>query len=260
MRKLIALFSLLMSLPALAEHKFMPDNSLWQDDCLACESNTMTEDVFNKIVEAGRTAYAVDATINNEKLVINARWTDSTVNANCSRYSGKVTVNMYGGLARRQEINIEGFALVLGHELSHAYGGEPYIDTYRRMAAEGQSDYMAAKVAYDRIAALVPELRADMDVADFVKDACKDRFGDAFTDCTHNLEGGKALGALLATLMKEPIPQYETPDLTVVTETETSYPSTVQCRVDTYLAGTFGNPRPACWFKEPDVVAFRWYY
>ena len=39
------------------------------------------------------------------------------------------------------------------------------------------------------------------------------------------------------------------PDATVVKKTITTYPRTVQCRMDTYLNGIFQLPRPACWFK-----------
>jgi hypothetical protein len=195
------------------------------EDCLTCESfsaNPVTQDLFKKIVEAGKKAYAAEAATNGERLVINAKWTDSTVNADCCRgcTAGQVTVNMYGGLARRSEVTPEGFALVLGHELSHAYGGTPYIDVGSRMSAEGQSDYEGAKTAFYRIAALVPELRKEADFSDTIKNACKGKVGDANVDCMHDLSGGLSLGHLLSVLSGDSKPAYETPD-------------TTQCRVDT---------------------------
>lgn len=230
--------------------KFLPENELWREDCVACEANTMTEAIFNKIVDAGRKAYASKAANNNEQLIINARWTDATVNADCSRYNGRVTVNMYGGLARRREISIEGFALVLGHELSHAYGGAPYYPNSQKMSGEGQSDYVSAKTAYGLIAPYASDLRQTIPVAAFVANACKNKKSLAYTDCVHTLEGGKTLGALLAVLSGEPVPRYETPDTSVVSKTETSYPNTVQCRVDSYLAGVLNKARPSCWFYK----------
>lgn len=229
--------------------QFMPANDLWREDCLTCMPlNQMSQELFNKIVDAGRKAYAKNADSNGEKLVINALWSDSTVNANCCRgcTSGTVEVNMYGGMARRAEMNPEGFALVLGHELSHAYGGQPYYPNSDRMSAEGQSDYEGAKTAYARIAALVPELNDNIDVSDFIEKACQGRDDS----CRHSLSGGMSLGTLLATLSGDPAPQYETPDPTVVNKTLTSYPKTTQCRLDTYLLGTLNKDRPACWFKN----------
>lgn len=249
--KFISVFIFLSFLSLVARAgNFMPENDLWKQDCLNClSSNSMTQELFNKIVDAGRKAYAENAAKNGERLVINALWTDSTVNANCCRgcTPRQVEVNMYGGLARRDEINPEGFALVLGHELSHAYGGEPFYPQSDRMSGEGQADYEGAKTAYKKIADLVPELKQNINVSDFISKTCA-TLGE---DCKHSLYGGDSLGALLATLKGESKPDYETPDQTVVNETLTSYPDTVQCRLDTYLAGTLSKPRPACWFYDP---------
>lgn len=250
MRYLLLFVSLLFSTFGLCG-QFMPPNNLDQEDCINCfNSNGMTEDLFNRIVDAGRVAYAENAQNNSEKLVINNLWSDSTVNANCCRGCtyGQVTVNMYGGMARRAEINPEGFALVLGHELSHAYGGEPYYPNSDRMSAEGQSDYEGARTAYRKIAALVPELNIDFEPSEYIKNQCN---GDK--QCEHSLVGGLALGTLLARLSGNVQPSYETPDTSVVWRTETSYPKTTQCRLDTYRAGTLNLERPSCWFKKPGI-------
>lgn len=234
---------------------FMPENDLWRQDCLECESiSPVNQEVFNKIIDAGKKAYASNAKNNDESIVINALWTDSTVNANCSRVGNKVTVNMYGGLARRQEMNAEGFALVLCHELGgHAYGGYPYVQFWNKMSAEGQSDYMATKECFAKIAALVPELKTTHDsYNEFSQNKCSKVFGNSskYYNCINGAEGALSLGSLLAVLNKEAIPKFETPDSTVVQETELSYPATTQCRLDTYWNGLLNLSRPACWFKD----------
>jgi hypothetical protein len=239
---------------------FMPENDLNLQDCLTCETakGGVTREVFNKIVEAGKKAYAAEAKNNNEKLVINALWFNSTVNANCCRgcKTNEVTVNMYGGLARRSEVTPEGFALVLSHELNHAYGGTPYYPDSDRMSAEGQADYAGAKEAYYRLAKLVPELRKDIDAGSFIKEKCATNPNRI--DCEHALLAGLSLGELLSVLSNEKKPQYETPDPTIVKETLTSYPDTVQCRVDTYLAGALNKERPACWFNSDEAPTSKW--
>lgn len=255
-RAILALTILFISHGAFANGKFMPENDLWREDCGATcfNSNGMTKEIFDKILAAGQKAYDPYAQKNGERLVINNKWTDSTVNADCCRgcEAGKVIVNMYGGMARRNEINFEGFALVLGHELNHAYGGAPYYPGSDQMSAEGQSDYEGARTAYRKIAALVPELKKDISYEDYVGQLCAGKTGEEFKDCVHSLEGGKALGNLLAVLSGEGVPSYQTPDTSRVSQTETSYPRTVQCRVDTYLAGTLNKSRPACWFYDPN--------
>lgn len=243
---------------AFAESKqtFMPENDLWKEDSLLYSAGKVSQELFNDIIRAGVDVYTPVAVQKGEKLVINARWTDATVNANCCRgcKRNEVTVNMYGGLARREEIIPEGFALVLCHELGHAYAGRPYIADLQQMSAEGQSDFYSTSRCYNEIAKKVPELQQEMEHPKYVKETCEAKFEKNSKDCMHALEGGLSLGNLLAALTKEPAPQFETPDPTVVTRTQLSYPATVQCRLDSYHNGALDMVRPACWFKEDSIV------
>jgi hypothetical protein len=236
-------------------HTFMPENDLWMEDSLSLMS-AVDQPLFEEIIKAGYEAYIPFAQREGEKLVINALWGDGTVNANACRgcKPGEVTINMYGGLARRSEIIPEGFALVLCHELGHAYGGSPFISAPRQMSAEGQADYYATGQCYKKVAKKVPSLKSEFSPSDYIKQTCDAKFdAESQLDCYHSLEGGLSLGSLLATLMRVSAPKYETPDQTVVTRTELSYPKTVQCRLDTYHAGTLEMKRPACWFKERNL-------
>lgn len=232
-------------------HSSLPENDLWKEDNLFKNSN-VTEQMFNQIITIATEIYNPIAAENNERLIINRNWSDSTVNANCSRWFGTVTVNMYGGLARRDETTPEGFALVLCHELGHAYGGLPYVSSWQKMSAEGQSDYYGAKVCHSQI---MEKLKLDEygPSTTFMERTCDDLYIDNPEKreyCFRGLIAGQSLGTLLATLKKEPIPNYETPDPTIVAKTETSYPKTVQCRLDTYFNGVLQKDRPACWFKN----------
>lgn len=229
--------------------QFMPDNDLWMEDSYYKNFQPNVDRImFDKIIQAGRDAYASNAP------TINGNWDDATVNASCMKMFGMVTVNMYGGLARRPEITPEGFALVLCHELGHAYGGIPYIRSTPlfEMSAEGQSDYYGTLSCYDRIAARVSELSKIVDTSDLIRIKCEQYQNDQtkYANCLGKMEGGLSLGLLLSRLKNEPAPQYETPDPTVVSATELSYPATIQCRLDSYFAGTLSLPRPACWFKQ----------
>ena len=121
MRILLAALCL-WSCGARAESIF-PPNDLHLYDSLNSQMG-IDESTFNQVIAAGADSYKAEATQRSEKLVIRARWTEKTVNANVSRsdkYNGVVTINMYGGLARRQEITPAAFAIVLCHELGHAY-------------------------------------------------------------------------------------------------------------------------------------------
>lgn len=224
-------------------YQVMPDNDLWKEDSLY-KRGGLTQEMFNRVVDVANEIYQPIAKQNNEKLVINKLWTNSTVNANCSRYRGKVTINMYGGLARRDEVTVEGFALVLCHELGHAYGGYPFIYVAEKMSAEGQADYYGAEACH----ALVMDRMMDTmegPSTDYMLRSC-----GSDNICLRGLIGGQSLGNLLSVLSGEEAPSYEKLDETIVTKTELSYPKTVSCRLTTYYYGTLKKPRPTCWFKN----------
>lgn len=226
--------------------KSIPDNDLWKQDCLNCKSRStgIDEQIFSKIIDIAYDLYLPLADADKEMLVINKNWEDSTVNASCSRMWGTVEIKMYGGLARREEITVEGFTLVLCHELSHAYGGLPYIMAYNKMSAEGQADYMATFECAHKVFKELGAPGLGMDPTQYMVNICN---GDIL--CLSSLVGGQSLGNLLATIKKVEMPNYETPDPTVVTKTILTYPDTIQCRLDTYHNGTLGKDRPLCWYK-----------
>lgn len=224
------------------QHNWVEDNNLWMEDSLAFVSN-VDEAMFNAIIDAAEELYAPVARQWNEKLVIKRNWTDSTVNASAWRNGqGATEVNMYGGLARRKEVVPIGFALVLCHELSHLYGGAPYIDVGLKMSAEGQSDWAGAGWCARKIVETQVD-QSPIDTTPYIEKVCNDEV------CMRQLAGGNSLGLLLSRLNGEAAPNFETPDKTIVKKTNVSYPRTTQCRLDSYHNGTLGKERPRCWFK-----------
>ncbi|MBF0360012.1 MAG: hypothetical protein HQK49_03335 [Oligoflexia bacterium] len=239
---------LLITITTASAHNFMPDNDLWKDDIYYINLKAAVDSsMFNKIMQGARDSYS------NQKLTINGDWSDPTVNASCNVNSdGNIFINMYGGLARRPEVTLEGFTIVLCHELGHAFAGSPYLNSDTHVSAEGQADYYSTLTCYSKIASKVTELSKIVNSSDFIKAKCS-RYNDNqinYANCVAKLEGGLSIGRLLSTLDNETAPQYETPDTIVVSETELSYPATTQCRIDTYLAGTLAISRPACWFRQ----------
>lgn len=238
---------ILTSNTAMSKEKvsIFPDNDLWMQDCPECKSDTgISQKTFNEIIDAANDIYQPIAEANNETLTINKNWSDSTVNANCYRGNGGVEINMYGGLARREEIVAEGFVLVLCHELSHAYGGAPYIRPTTKMSAEGQADYMATKDCAKKVFKKLNPPGLSLAPTKYIGEACKYNHV-----CVSSLVGGMSLGNLLSTLSQDAAPDYETPDPTIVPKTLLSYPATTQCRLDSYHNGALGKDRPLCWFK-----------
>lgn len=106
-------------------------------------SSDVTEADFNRVLDRFQAVYG--PILKNDfgkTLSINRLWSDNTVNASASQSGDIWTLNMYGGLARAAPTTLDGFALVVCHELGHHVGGFPfYFEDWA--ANEGQSDYFA---------------------------------------------------------------------------------------------------------------------
>lgn len=223
---------------SVAHGKFLPDNDLHLEDTLLTRS-IIEQAEFNEVIDEAEAYYApLFSSAFGARLEINRLWTDSTVNANASQSGSTWTVNMYGGLARRDEVTRDGFALVLCHELGHHVGGYPFYSG-SWAASEGQSDYFATLSCARELWRDDLETNASYSatVAAYPKALC-DAAWTTVEDqnlCYRTMAAGKSLADLLAALGGT-VAEFENPDLTIVSETSTSHPAG-QCRLDTYMAG-----------------------
>ncbi|SMF30079.1 hypothetical protein [Pseudobacteriovorax antillogorgiicola] len=219
-----------------AHATILPPNTLHLEDTVL-QSN-VTEEQFNEAIDKAEAYYKPliqDAF--GASLRINRRWSDSTVNASASQFFGSWNVNMYGGLARRPEVTIDGFALVLCHELGHHLGGYPYSSSWA--ANEGQSDYFStiscARELWRDEVDINASFRASVDP---LPKALCDKVWVLEVDqdlCYRSMMGGKALADLLSALRNQTV-SFETPSKSKVSRTDNSHPAG-QCRLDTYMAG-----------------------
>lgn len=247
----------------LVKKQFMPDNNLHLQD--KNQRPNITEDEFNSILDVIEQVYApifkkFGATFNLER-----DWEDSTVNAWADQAGSVWTVHMYGGMARRSEMNIAGFGLVACHEIGHHLAGVPRWSDSPWAANEGNSDYFANHVCAYKVFDALP---LPSDLSPFGVKKCDEAWQDQLSRerCYKALSGGQALGNLLGTLGGTGNPNFETPDPTVVTKTKDEHPK-AQCRLDTYLAGSVCtlawddavipkvenvvcDNRPRCWYKK----------
>ncbi|MFJ8369530.1 MULTISPECIES: M48 family metalloprotease [unclassified Bacillus cereus group] len=76
-------------------------------------------------------------------------WDSEVVNAFAWIDSGKRYVQLKGGLVRSKELEIEGIALVLAHEIGHHYGGDPVSSN--GLSCEGQADFYGARDVMRRV-------------------------------------------------------------------------------------------------------------
>jgi hypothetical protein len=214
----------------------LPPNDLHlQDGFLA---GGLTEKQFNDTIDFVEAYYAPIVASFKGELKIDRKWDDTTVNAYANRSGSVWNVAMFGGLARRPEVTVDGFALVVCHELGHHIAGFPFYS--RDWAAdEGQSDYFATQACGRNLWKTDFAVNATFaeKVNKIAKEKC-DANWDSSDDrnlCYRISNAGFSLATLLGALGGQ-VPDFAKPDTTKVVKTNHNHPK-AQCRLDTYLAG-----------------------
>lgn len=219
---------------------FMPENDMYIPEGHR-SAGEMTEAEFNQIIDKVENHYAPIIEDMGAVLRIKRNWKSGTVNAFAQQgyywFKKAYKVTMYGGLARHPEINNDGFALVVCHELGHHIGGAPKKD---RMWAsnEGQSDYFASlkcfRAVYENDNNV--EIVANMEVDPIAQAACESQWSDANDQalCIRAAMGGYHLSRVLGGAKTGVA--FDTPSKAVVSKTNHNHPQ-AQCRLDTYYQG-----------------------
>lgn len=181
---------------------------------------------FKRVLTSVQTEFATLAHEHGERLQVAGQWKDDWIAANARRWDDEFIIVIYGGVARQAEVDEDVLALVFCHELGHGYGGEPYRDAYNHISVEGQADYWATQTCLPRV---------------FKNDTA-----------ARAVRAALGLTQMFARLHKIKAPQLETPDSTQVSETTRTHLS-LQCRLDTLVAGVLGQERPRCWFAGRSI-------
>ncbi len=290
MKKLIAsAFVLLLGAVPFAQHNhelcegIVPENDMYIPvfQTMGAFQTGVSEADFNAVIDRAEEVYGPIIEEMGATLKVNRKWSDGTVNANASRQGSTWLVNMYGGLARHEATTVDGFAMVLCHEIGHQIGGAPkYSGWFNTWASnEGQSDYFASlkcmrKVFKDADNLAYVENKSN-EINPFYVSRCDDNFKTKTQQalCIRTAMAGQSLANLFGALGQTDPPNPETPDSGEVTRTNDRHPA-AQCRLDTYWQGslcdldhnedvsqsdeTVGTcmddrmqgTRPRCWFKS----------
>ncbi len=205
----------------------------------------INEKMFNTILDQVEKLYAPILEAKGKKLVVKRFWTDDTVNAYAEQEGNNWMISMFGGLARHQETTPDAFAMVACHELGHHLGGAPKYSFMSWASTEGQSDYYATLKCMRKVLEgldnwpTIRRMAQQDDIDPLVIKRCKigqNSTREEFAMCVRGAVGGRQLARLLADLGGDPMPEYNTPDQTVVSQTMEGHPP-AQCRLDTYFAG-----------------------
>lgn len=157
----------------------------------------------------------------NHPLTVVFEHEDPRVNAELTKNEDELTIRVWGGMLHHRLMTEQTLLLLLCHEMGHFLGGPPTKARGGWSSTEGQADYYssfqcAREVGLDEV---------------------------SFYDSALNLT------RIYASVTFSPDPFLDRCDPAVVTRTNFGYPS-VQCRLDTLLAGWKNLPRPQCWFSQ----------
>jgi hypothetical protein len=230
------------------EIKAFTDKTIVEKPEAYFDSNISEKQFFDVIDTVQKTYDEIIESNNLKPLKISGNWKSTIVNAYMKEQLQVNLVDISGALARRPEISIEGLALIVCHEVGHAYGGKPEKRAPLFLASvEGQADYYGVGVCLKKVISKIEETYL-VEATSFMQDSCE-RASDSY-NCLRLLKAGQSAANFLTSLKEEPLASYETPDSTKVRRTLKSYPDRVQCRLDTYYNAVFEKERPRCWYKR----------
>ncbi|MDE2141001.1 MAG: hypothetical protein KGL74_13510 [Elusimicrobia bacterium] len=242
-----ALLSLLAAAPRPAPRdSFLPPNNL-KHKMGAAEAGGITEAQFNAVMDRMQALYGPVIAEHGATLVINRLWTDDTVNASAEQNGSTWVLNMYGGLARDKAITQDGMALVACHEMGHHLGGAPRYGGTDWAANEGEADYFANSKCLHRFfgdaaTANFTHPKVLSDDAALAKKACAQSYSGAKDRaiCERSAAAGQSVTALFTELSGDAPAHFDTPDASVVAQTNDEHPAS-QCRLDTYFQASLCN-------------------
>ena len=262
---------------------FAPANKLYITANQFTAGSGITQEEWTSLFDKYEKIYTPIIAARGATLSLNRRWDDGTVNANASQQGSTWTINMYGGLARYPNMTKDGMMMVVCHETGHHLGGAPKVGGDPNMWAsnEGGADYFAVLKCMRLMTADEDNttIVSKLGVEPTIQKACSVQFSDAADAamCQRASTAGTLLGRILGELGQDSsVPTVDTPDSSVVTQTDDSHPA-AQCRLDTYFQGANCKAdvkvaqdndyhtgactapnfkvglRPTCWFKADDA-------
>ncbi len=211
---------------------------------------------FDKILHLVQMLYAPDFVHRQQRLRINGYWESEQALASARIHEDRdgqlAVIAVTGGLARHPAITDGALALIVCHEIGHFLAGPPAVRGY---STEGQSDYYAAAACMKRL--MLRMLSEDLMDRHFVSPIMRKRCESAYDSepasavCSQTIMAGYALSRYFAYQQSINAPQFETPDPGKAEAIGFGMP-TVQCRLDTYIAGALCNPQGAEDASHPD--------
>lgn len=169
---------------------------------------------------------------------------------------GVFSISVGADILKLKGMNSDAAAFILCHEMGHLLGGAPRKTTSAWASTEGQADYFAASFCLRKIFA-APEMNQATENTSMdprILSLCQQSQKDAaeIAMCSRIMSAGQSLFDAIYFFIDVPQmihPDIATPEKPLASDQDVNYPS-LQCRLDTVVAGAQLQDRPACWFKK----------
>lgn len=216
-------------------------------------NNGYPERRYHQVLDVVEDHFAPIVTARGGTLEFQRDFSDGAVNMWAFRWGDRYILEIPGGMARYHLLNEPGFLLSVCHELGHLLGGDPRRGN---ISFEGQSDYFATRDCITAILAKIAPYKKLVPLNARQKEIRQHCGANDQSICSRVLLGALALTAYYAELEQRTAPLLSTPDRSEADETTQRHPES-QCRLDTFRAGLFAQPRPRCWYKPSSGVPKR---
>ncbi len=244
MKKLLRTFSRsLLSLPLLtsvmtvsAEASTLPKGTVLRPDT-RLGVDGLEKGQFDAIIDKIENLYRPIFGKLGATLVVDRLWESEEANAFAFKNGSEWHVELHGGLARRSEVTLDAYALVICHEVGHHLGGFPF--TFSGMSNEGQSDFYATHTCAPIIWGDEKEKNAEFrsispeTVIKSCNIAWDDR--DRRNLCYRTAVAGKSVSDFFAA-NSGTTTYFDKKEQNKVSQTINFHPQ-AQCRLDTYVEG-----------------------
>jgi hypothetical protein len=225
---------------AYACNGYFPENEL-RVGVYDKKANSMTQVKFNQIIDRVGNLYRPVIKKRGGILRLVRKWQSSEVNAYANQQGQNYVVMLHGGMARHQKMTMDGYTMVVCHEVGHHIGGAPKNTDYGNTwsSIEGQSDYWGAMKCFRRVFEN-DDNRSIMDsrgVHALVKKKCSAQYSNDNEQalCERIAMTAKDLGEMSMAMSRgrdRGRIDYNTPDQAQVMRTVERHPR-AQCRLDT---------------------------
>ena len=181
------------------------------------------------------------------KLKFVVDWHNPRVNAFADRSFDNWRVTLLGGLIRHPKMTTNALKLVICHELGHHIGGAPKKELLYA-SAEGQADYWATQNCFKKSLLFSMKYSELKETATALESKIHERSSKKCRSiyrkvqdrdlCIISLAAAIEISDFLNSLRKRPQDiSLGRPDISRVDKTNLDYPRTLQCRLDTFVAG-----------------------